>query len=168
MRAVLALSIAVVTLAGCVAPPAPVAPPRVVVAPPPVPVVAPVPPPLAADWNDWPFTPGDWRYLQQPGATVGRFETAGQAALTLICDRFTRLVRLTGIAPAPATIRTTSLTRVVAPGTGEPALVFAANDPLLDAIAFSRGRFVVEQAGRAPLVLRPYAEIGRVIEDCRG
>jgi hypothetical protein len=42
------------------------------------------------------------------------------------------------------------------------------NDPLLDAIAFSRGRFVIEQSGRAPLVLPPHAEIGRVIENCRG
>ena len=46
--------------------------------------------------------------------------------------------------------------------------MFAPNDPLLDAIAFSRGRFVIEQTGQPPLVLPPHAEIGRVIEDCRG
>ncbi len=43
-----------------------------------------------------------------------------------------------------------------------------ANDPLLDAIGFSRGRFVVEQAGTPPLVLPAWAEVERVVEDCRG
>jgi hypothetical protein len=39
---------------------------------------------------------------------------------------------------------------------------------MLDAMVFSRGRFVVDRAGAAPLVVPPYAELGRVIEDCRG
>ena len=39
---------------------------------------------------------------------------------------------------------------------------------MLDAMVFSRGRFVVERTGAAPLVVPPYAEIGRVVEDCRG
>jgi hypothetical protein len=48
------------------------------------------------------------------------------------------------------------------------ATALAATDPLLDAIAFSRGRVTLEQAGLAPLVVPPYAEVARTIEDCRG
>ncbi len=33
-------------------------------------------------------------------------------------------------------------------------------DPLLDAMAFSRGRFTNEQSGQVPLVIPAYAEIG--------
>ncbi|MGJ3628379.1 hypothetical protein AB5I41_18090 [Sphingomonas sp. MMS24-JH45] len=75
--------------------------------------------------------------------------------------------------PARATVRTTSATRMLAaqPTGGTPpyaAVALAPRDPLLDAIAFSRGRFTLEQAGTPPLVLRPWAEVARVIEDCRG
>ena len=172
MRFFAPLSLIVLTLAGCASPPAPAVRPIPVVTPAPRPA-PPVPtPPLASDWNDWPFTPGEWRYSKQGSATVGRFENGGRALVTLTCDRMSRQVRLTGIAAAPATIRTTTLTRVLAStadaGEAVPMLFFAANDPMLDAIAFSRGRFVIEQAGQPALVLPPHAEIGRVIEDCRG
>ncbi|WP_345907778.1 hypothetical protein [Sphingomonas sp. UBA4815] len=46
--------------------------------------------------------------------------------------------------------------------------MLAGNDRLLDAMAFSRGRFTIEQAGQPPLIIPAYAEVGRVIEDCRG
>jgi hypothetical protein len=48
------------------------------------------------------------------------------------------------------------------------AAALAVNDPLLDAMAFSRGRVAIQQDGAQTLVIPPYAEIGRVIEDCRG
>ncbi len=43
----------------------------------------------------------------------------------------------------------------------------AANDPLLDAMAFSKGRFAVEVAGLPTLYVPSYPEVTRVIEDCR-
>lgn len=43
----------------------------------------------------------------------------------------------------------------------------AASDPLLDAMALSKGRFAVEVEGEAPLFLPSHAEVSRVIEDCR-
>lgn len=43
----------------------------------------------------------------------------------------------------------------------------AAGDQLLDAIAFSRGRFGLEVPGLPPLVLPAYPELTRVVEDCR-
>ncbi len=40
-------------------------------------------------------------------------------------------------------------------------------DPLLDAMAITRGRFAVEVEGETPLYLPAWAEVTRVIEDCR-
>ena len=42
-----------------------------------------------------------------------------------------------------------------------------AADPVLDRMAFSRGRFVVEVSGQPYLALPPWPEFIRVIEDCR-
>ena len=51
-------------------------------------------------------------------------------------------------------------------GTGTLA-VRAASDTVLDQIAYSRGRFAVEAQGLDTLILPAWAEVGRVIEDCR-
>ena len=170
IRALL-LATPVLAMTACVprAAPPPPAPTRPVASPPAAPA------PLAADWRDWPRTPGIWTYRQDARGSLALFGAPGaDALLTLRCDRAARQVYLSraGGDTRPLTIRTTSLTRAVPvqPTGGAPAYVaaaLAARDPLLDAMAFSRGRFVVEQAG-APLVVPPYAEIGRTIEDCRG
>ena len=47
------------------------------------------------------------------------------------------------------------------------AVTLNARDPLLDAMAFSRGRFAVETAGLAPLYIPSWPEVSRVLEDCR-
>ena len=47
------------------------------------------------------------------------------------------------------------------------AVDLPAHDSLLDAIAFSRGRFMIEVMGEAPLFLPAWPEISRVIDDCR-
>lgn len=75
-----------------------------------------------------------------------------------------------GAAVAPLTVRTSSLARTVAvqPSGASVAVALAARDPLLDAMAFSRGRFIVEQHGAPTLVVPAWAEVGRVVEDCRG
>jgi hypothetical protein len=41
-------------------------------------------------------------------------------------------------------------------------------DGVLDAIAFSRGRFAIEVGGLSPLAIPNWNEISRVVEDCRG
>lgn len=43
-----------------------------------------------------------------------------------------------------------------------------ANDPLLDAIVYSRGKFMVSATSLPDLILPPWPEIARVVEDCRG
>lgn len=78
-----------------------------------------------------------------------------------------------GAATTPMTVRTNATTRTLAvqPTGATPAYAAVAlppSDPLLDAIAFTRGRFTLEQAGTPPLVLPPWSEVARVIEDCRG
>jgi hypothetical protein len=133
----------------------------------------PSPTPLAADWRDWPRTAGDWRYTRQPGGSAATFGTVAAAPLlTMRCDQATRQIAIIrpGASTAPLTIRTSTTLRSlpVVLAQGVPTATLAASDPLLEAIGFSRGRFVIEQAGSPALVLPAWAEIGRVTEDCRG
>jgi hypothetical protein len=69
----------------------------------------------------------------------------------------------------PMSVATTEATRtlVATPMPGGVAVTLAAQDPLLDAMAFSRGRFAVETAGSTPLYIPSWTEVSRVIEDCR-
>ncbi|MDR6126927.1 hypothetical protein QE361_001694 [Sphingomonas sp. SORGH_AS802] len=169
------------SVAGCVAPTVqapPAAPRPVTVAPPP-----PVQPALGPDWRDWPLTPGTWRYTPAGpgGVTMATFGTAQDLPrLRLSCERGARQIAITlpGVTgTANLEVRTTSTSRTIAatarnsPDEWPPVSLevrLSATDPLLDAMAFSRGRFTIGQPGRPPLVIPAYAEIGRVIEDCRG
>ncbi len=67
------------------------------------------------------------------------------------------------------TIRTSAMTRALSADPGGNMLTtrLPANDPLLDAMAFSRGRFAVETAGLPVLIVPSWTEVSRVIEDCR-
>ncbi|UYY60183.1 hypothetical protein [Sphingomonas sp. S2-65] len=178
MRSAIASSLtlaALFALAGCVAPSEPEPRP----APPvPTPMPAPAPTPRAtpsADWRDWPLSPGSWSYRREAGTTVAAFGAPGAASeLSLRCDpaagRITLARRGQAAAPLSATIRTSSTARTVAlaPGAaGELTTSLAARDGLIDAMGYSRGRFIVEMAGQPPLVVPAWAEILRIAEDCR-
>ena len=168
MRFLLALT-AVALLAGCI-PKSNVVRPEPRPAPRPAAAAQPSPPPVA-DWRDAVITPGTWVYSRDVRGTQATF---GGGTATLRCDMGARRVVLAlATGPGtPITIRTTSKVSAVVPqaaaANGLTTLNFAANDPLLDAMAFSRGRFAVEQAGRATLYIPAYAEVGRVVQDCRG
>ena len=105
---------------------------------------------------------------------VATFGVSGATpSVTLTCDRAARRLTLVraGASSAAMTIVTTSTTRTVPSrpdGAGGTAASVAATDSLLDAIGYSRGRFVVEQAGLPTLVVPAWPEIERVTEDCRG
>ncbi len=128
------------------------------------------------DWRDLPQTLGTWTYAQDQRGSVAMFGEPGRDALAVLrCDA--RLHRLflsrAGGGAGPFTIVTSSTTRQLPTGAtgGTPpyhAALIPAADPLLDAMTFSRGRFVLDEPGAAPLALPAWAEIGRVIEDCRG
>lgn len=161
-------------IAACVpAPPTPAPVPRPTPQPRPTPVPSPT---LASNWEDWPRTPGDWRYERDARGSRALFGATGQDALAVLrCDAAPARITLSraGGAATSLTIRTTSMTRAVraTASTGTPTYamaVFQPRDALLDAIAFTRGRFTIEAAGEAPLVLPPWGEVMRVIEDCRG
>lgn len=119
-------------------------------------VVAPPPAETGtADWLDRPLTPGDWSY----GSGEARY-----ADFTLRCDGARRQVVLSRDgASGPLRLRTTYGERRLPAGAAVPAA-----DPILDELAFSRGRFTVDAAGMATLVLPAWPEPARVIEDCRG
>lgn len=145
--------------------------------PTPRPTAAPLPPAQrpAADWRDAPIAPGDWRWSSEDGQSTARF--AGNA-LVLRCNRSNATVTIqrnggTGDGSDVAmTITTTTTSRPVLAKAlaGNPPAVAAslgARDSLLDAIAYSRGRFAVNVASLPPLYVPSWPEVSRVIEDCR-
>ncbi len=174
----LTLALAAMALLGsCAAPPrpAPVTPPP---APPPAARPTPVAPPApAVNWRDVAITPGDWRWSRTDGKSTATFTTPGGVALVrLTCEKFLGEVRLaragTSTGHVPMALTTTTGTRPLLsePTVSGPDWVVAqirASDPVLDAVAFSRGRFALDVAGAPPLYLPSWPEIARVVEDCR-
>jgi len=168
------IALAGLPLAACVAPSAP--PPRPappVAVPTPAPAPAPAPPPRSADWRDWPLTPGSWHWRSEGQGSAAVFGSSGQPVLTLSCDRARGRILLTRSGPLVSSsfvIRTTSLARSLAPvaTTTGAAIELGARDALVDAMGYSRGRFVIEGGGMPTLVVPAWAEILRVAEDCRG
>ena len=158
-----------------IVPPPPVQAP-VIVAPRPVPPPA---PPIG--WRDLPITPGGWSWQLEGTRSAARFGTPGKAPLVkFTCDRGVGQVLLgrpasgaeTPGAHVPMAILTTTGTRPLSsePAVSEPGWLTTAirsTDPILDAMAFSRGRFALETAGLPMLLLPSWPEISRVIEDCR-
>jgi hypothetical protein len=118
---------------------------------------------------------GNWTYAATSDGSEATFVGAtSQPQILLRCARATRRVSVakpaTGAAPF-MTIWTSTDSRSAPtsfnPGTGRLTADFAASDRILDAIAFSRGR-VAFGVGNAPaLVVPPWSEISRVVEDCR-
>ncbi len=166
--------VAFLLLAGCSVVP-PVAPPP---PPPPAPAAPSPPPPAPAvstlPWEEAPVAAGDWTYRQAGADSSATFGIQGGAPLlTLRCVAATRQITLAraGAAGASAmTIRTTYGALQWASGaTGDAggSVTRAGSDPGFDWIAFSRGRISVEAIGASRLIVPAWAEIVRVIEDCR-
>lgn len=157
--------------------PAPVPLPPPVRVPAPRPTPTPVPVPLPADWRDWPLTPGNWEYRQDARGSIALFGRAGaDAELTLRCDLARHMLYLSRRAAGNTAqgmaigIRTTETQRTLAgqtTGGGYVAVALAPNDRVVDAMGYSRGRFLVESPPLPTLVLPAWAEILRVAEDCR-
>lgn len=124
--------------------------------------------------------PGTWVYRQSGTDQSALYAPpAGEALLTLSCDRASRRIRMSVAATSEATTSRMLTIRTsygvlqwpaesVAGARPQLVATRAASDQGLDWIVFSRGRFTVEAPGRAPLVLPTWAEPARVVEDCRG
>ncbi|HWJ69782.1 MAG TPA: hypothetical protein VNS79_07030 [Sphingobium sp.] len=167
--------LALLALAGCqavprVEPPAP--------APVPAPPPPPAPPPVVPDqsWEEAPAAPGDWSYGPSGGDSIARFGVAGRAPLlTMRCAAATRRITLQGAGlgtGSALTIRTSygALQWAADAQVAGAALSVTrpASDPGFDWIAYSRGRISLETAGAPRLIVPVWAELVRVIEDCRG
>lgn len=161
--------LAVLPLVACVAPKEPVHVPPAAAPAGPVDIAA---PPIGGDWRDVPLSAGTWTYLPGGDGSVAAFGGAGRPVFTVRCEAASRTVafqRPGAVAAGTATVITSYGTRRLATGALPDGIGWrmAARDPLLDQIAFSRGRFVVEGMGPR-LVLPAWGEVARVIEDCRG
>jgi hypothetical protein len=133
--------------------------------------------PVSDSWMDAAATPGAWSYEDRGNLTLAAFTgpTSG-TAFALQCWRPSGSISLimagqSGASPVMQ-IRTETATRTIAAQRtiDEFANVTAAllgSDPLLDAMALSKGRFAVEAEGLPALYLPTWAEVSRVIEDCR-
>lgn len=167
--------------AGCVpAPdstPAPT-PAPVQTTPPPAPAPpSPMPAPAPENWMDAARTPGNWSYRSTSGGSMALYgEAQTDARFSIRCDASARSVTLMRAGNAPGTVPMRILTETAErtvnaqPTGGElPYLAVSvpARDPILDAMALTKGRFAVETSGMPTLYLPAWAEVTRVIEDCR-
>jgi hypothetical protein len=126
---------------------------------------------------DAPATVGSWSYQNRGGLTLAVFVSPGRGSLFAIqCRPPSREVWLVmdgqSVTSPTMQVRTETTSRAINAQltVGELSNVTAAlpgNDPLLDAMALSKGRFAVETEGLPPLYLPSWAEVTRVIEDCR-
>jgi hypothetical protein len=135
------------------------------------------PPPTAAgpmQWLDAPLSAGAWSYRGAgSGGSAAFFGPRGAPAFAIRCEPGRRVsLTRSGAGAGVITFRTSSMARAATgaraggSASGSVATV-AASDPLLDALAFSRGRFAVETAGVARLIIPAWPELARVVEDCR-
>lgn len=130
-------------------------------------------PPASTDFTYAIPLTGSWTYASSGGEATF-LNSSAMPQLTIRCDRTTRRISL--LKPATVAVPflnvwTSSVMRNVPasfnPATKRITVQLAAYDPLLDALAFSRGRFAVIAAGSPALVLPAWPEVARVIEDCR-
>lgn len=141
-------------------------------APPPAPAPAPAPVPAPLDWQYRPATPGNWVYRADGAGSLAAFSAPGAGVvLTLRCDPAAGRISFlrAGAGQGAMTLRTTygAVSWPAAAATSGTFATRAASDPTLDQIAYSRGRFAVEVQGLETLIVPAWAEVGRVIEDCR-
>lgn len=134
-------------------------------------------------WEEAPVAAGNWRYVPRgrvPAASFGVGENDDR--IVIACPADTRRISLLVIgaqaqaqANQPVMVRT-SFGALSWSGTAAPAASYGpagllitrpATDPGLDQIAYSRGRISIEVPGSARLIVPVWAEISRVIEDCR-
>ncbi|HEY1142585.1 MAG TPA: hypothetical protein VGE68_00980 [Sphingomicrobium sp.] len=128
-----------------------------------------------ADFTYAPVSPGSWGYRATTlGSEAAFVDGTGTRRMVVSCVRTTRQVTFSRASAAPAaslsiwtSTASSTLTSRFEQLAQRVTAVTTAYDPLLDAIAFSRGRFALSMPGSAPLVLPTGAEVDHVIEDCR-
>lgn len=171
-------------IAACVAGPdlpPPIIKPEPVSVTPPTPTAQPLPviqEPVYDSYLDAPQTAGTWGYADDPGETLAFYGIGQDYRFIVRCDKSTREIGLARVAQnassAPrameitteTTKRTLTATPVSSTG-GMVAATLSPRDPLLDAMAITKGRIAIKVEGERALYLPAWVEISRVIEDCR-
>jgi hypothetical protein len=118
---------------------------------------------------------GSWVYAATAGGSEATFnDPSNRPQLTIRCTRSNRRVAILKNAPNPSpsmwvwtSSQTRSLPTTYDSSSARVSADLGAYDPLLDAIASSRGRIGFSTSGLAALVVPPWADVVRVIEDCR-
>jgi hypothetical protein len=136
--------------------------------------IAQAPASVAVDLDTVQATVGNWSYRPISGGSEANFvDSGGHMRLTLRCNRMNRVVSFirTGMTAAATSLVITTTYGARSLGAnfagGNLISAVAANDPLLDDIAFTRGKWAVANAGIGALVVPSWAEASRVFEDCR-
>jgi hypothetical protein len=183
LRAIIAFS-TLPLITSCVAPSGPPPAPRPaapVVAATPTPAVAtPAPTPsgqrYTGDWSVADLGPEEWRYeAMTSGSRAALAAGNGSAIAAIGCQAGTISLSRPGNRTASGqtmTIRTSFAERSLPIradiSSNNLVVTLDARDPLWDQIIYSRGRFLIEASGVAPLIAPVRPEIGRVVENCRG
>jgi hypothetical protein len=118
---------------------------------------------------------GDWTYATTATGSEATFANASaQPQLTIRCTRSNRRISILKAAPSASptmwiwtSSQSKSLPATFDAASGRVSVELGAYDSLLDAVAASRGRIGFSTSGVAALVVPPWAEVARVIEDCR-
>ena len=127
------------------------------------------------DYSNARTVEGSWTFAAiASGAEAVFRNSAGQPQLFLTCTRSVRQVTVarpaTGAAPflqAWSSSTARNLPASYNPATQRITATLKAMDPLLDALALSRGRIAVGVAGQPAIVAPAWGEISRVVEECR-
>ncbi len=138
-------------------------------------VATPAPTSVLPEPADPPVLPGIWTYETDARGSRALFGLANaDAVLVIRCDRAGNriFVSIPGNDPATMMLRaaTTSKGFTALPTGTTPVYLTAEigpTDSILDALAFSRGRFTIA-VGARDIVVPAWPEFSRVIEDCRG
>lgn len=168
-------------LTSCVAPSAPVAPPRPVAVPVPAPAPSfpttrPTAERYAGDWSAADVAPGEWRYARDARGSHAHFAiSSGVVQASISCAAGQVTLARAGVIPADIAamlnIRNSFAERQLPIRVDTAGRMLTASlparDPLWDQLIYSRGRFVIESTRQAPIIVPTRPEIARVIEDCR-
>ena len=120
-------------------------------------------------------TPGNWSYAPTADGSEAVFTNAtGYPQLWVHCTRATRRVSFARPATSATpllNVWTSSAIRAVPssynPATRHLTIELAGSDPFLDSVATSRSRLGFSVGSEPALVVPAWAEVARVIEDCR-
>jgi hypothetical protein len=116
-------------------------------------------------------------YRRDERGSIALFGPPGQnATLTLRCDTQRRRIYLAregaGTGGRMVVRSSSAMKEFAASPTGATPAYLATDilpaDPILDAMALSRGRIAIETDGLEPIAIPSWAEITRIVEDCRG